>query len=102
MYYRNCKWHPAKNLDGIIYVSNFSKQMHLSFDKRLINVKTMVLYNCPGANVEESLDITHNAYESYYLFYGRLSEEKGVKTLLNAFEKFPQLLLKVVAKICST
>lgn len=96
MYYRNRKWHPAKEIDGILFVSNFSKQKHLEFDRRLDNVKTMVLYNCPGKKVKDSLCLTQNTFDSYYLFYGRLSEEKGVPTLLKAFEKFPQLKMKVV------
>jgi len=96
MYYRNRKWHPTKEIDGLIFVSNFSKRKHLELDKRLGYAKTMVLYNCPGETVKESLDLAHNTYESYYLFYGRLSEEKGVPTLLKAFEKFPELKLKIV------
>lgn len=96
MYYRNKKWHPAKEIDGLIFVSNFSKKKHLEFDKRLDNAKTIVLYNCPGEAVIESLDLAQDTFESYYLFYGRLSEEKGVPTLLKAFEKFPKLKLKVV------
>ncbi len=96
MYYRNWINHPAKALDGIIFVSNFSRNKHFSFDKRLENVRTMVLYNFPGSQVKESLDMDKDTYDSYYLFYGRLSKEKGVFTLLKAFEKFPQLMLKIV------
>lgn len=96
MYYRNFKWHPAKQIDGIIFVSNFSKNKHIEFDKQFAVARTLVLYNCPGENVNKSLDLAKDTYNSYYLFYGRLSEEKGVPTLLRAFEKFPQLRLKIV------
>lgn len=96
MYYRNSKWHPAKMIDGIIFVSNFSKQKHLAFDKCFADAQTMVLYNCPGEKVKDSLDLNRDTFDGYYLFYGRLSDEKGVPTLQKAFEHFPQLKLKVV------
>ena len=96
MYYRNHNFHPVDFIDGFIFVSNFSKNKHIEFDNRFKNVKTTVLYNCPGENVSESLDLHQDTFGSYYLFYGRLSEEKGIHTLLNAFEKFPQLSLKIV------
>lgn len=96
MYYRNSKWHPAKMIDGIIFVSNFSKQKHLAFDKCFADAQTMVLYNCPGEKVKDSLDLNRDTFDGYYLFYGRLSDEKGIPTLLKAFEHFPQLTLKVV------
>ena len=96
MYYRNHKWHPAKEIDGIIFVSNFSKQKHVEFDRRFTESYTMVLYNTPGEKVKESLDKSVNTFNSYYLFYGRLSVEKGISTLLKSIEKYPQLPLKIV------
>lgn len=96
MYYRNMKWHPSKMIDGIIFVSNFSKQKHIAFDKRFADARTMVLYNCPGEQVKDSFDSSLNTYDSYYMYYGRLSEEKGVPTLIRAFEHYPQLQLKVI------
>lgn len=96
MYYRNKKWHPAKIIDGFIFVSNFSRQKHVNFDKQLREVNSIVLYNCPGEQLSESFNKNIDTYNSYYLFYGRLSEEKGVQTLIHAFEKFPNLKLKIV------
>ncbi len=96
MYYRNKKWHPAKAIDGIIFVSNFSKNKHLEFDKRFEKSNTMVLYNCPGENVKESLDVSKDTFDSYYLFYGRLTEEKGIRTLLKVVGDFHHLVFKVV------
>ena len=96
MYHRNRRYHPASLIDGFVFVSNFSRQMHFSFDKKLENVNSVVLYNCPGEQVGDSLDLSLDTFNSYYLFYGRLSEEKGIHTLLKAFEHFPQLRLKIV------
>ena len=96
MYYRNLKWHPAKVIDGIIFVSNFSRQKHLEFDNRFGDAKSIVLYNCPNKILYESNNTSIDTYNSYYLYYGRLSAEKGVPTLIKAFERSPQINLKIV------
>lgn len=96
MYHRNRRYHPASLIDGFVFVSNFSRNKHIEFDKRFENANSTVLYNCPGEQVGDSLDLSQNAFDSYYLFYGRLSEEKGTHTLIKAFEQFPQLRLKIV------
>lgn len=93
MYYRNKKWHPADNLDGIIYVSNFSKQKHEEFDARFVNTKNIVLYNFTTVG-EKYSSLEKDA--GYYLYYGRLSHEKGIATLVEVFSRHPELKLKVV------
>ena len=96
MYNRNRRYHPTNLIDGFVFVSNFSRNKHIEFDKRFENANTTVLYNCPGEQVRDSLDMANNTYDSYYLFYGRLSTEKGIHTLIKAFEQFPQLKLRIV------
>lgn len=96
MYHRNRCYHPANYIDGFVFVSNFSRNKHFEFDKRLDKAKTTVLYNCPGEYVLDSLDLTQDTYGSYFLYYGRLSEEKGINTLIKAFVRYPQLRLKIV------
>jgi len=93
MYYRNKKWHPATVLDGIIYVSKFAKQKHEEIDPRFAACQNMVLYNF--STVGEQFEPA-NKDGDYYLYYGRLSGEKGVKTLIKTFSRFPGLRLKVV------
>ena len=95
MYYRNYKWHPIKAIDGIIFVSNFSQKKHEEFDARFRDIKSLVLYNCPDEKIEKTV-VESIPYDSYYLYYGRLSKEKGVHTLIKAFEKFPSLRIKIV------
>lgn len=93
MFYRNRKWHPAEKLDGIIYVSHFSKNKHVEMEPRFADTNNIVLYNCTSVGQEYSpveLD------GGYYLFYGRLSDEKGVPTLVEAFKNYPNLTLKIV------
>ena len=93
MYYRNCKWHPAKELDGIIFVSKFSKQKHEESDPLFKKTNNTVLYNFTTVG-NDYPPVEQDG--GYYLYYGRLSEEKGIDTLLKVFSKHPELTLKVV------
>lgn len=93
MMYRNHKWHPAKEIDGIIYVSYFAKKKHEEMDGRFANTLNTVLYNI--TTVGEAFPPVENK-GGYFLYYGRLSGEKGVPTLVNAFARHPELTLKVV------
>lgn len=90
-YYHNCKYNPVEVLQGIIYVSNFSQNKHLEYMPSLANVKSTVLYNFN--NIGEPRE---NNSGKYYLYYGRLAQEKGLFTLLEAFRKNPALQLKIV------
>lgn len=96
MYYRDVKFKPLDLIDGFIFVSNFSRNKHIEFEPRFNETKTLVLYNSPSSNLEESLNKNIDSYNSYVLFYGRLSAEKGILTLIKAFERCPQMQLKVV------
>ena len=93
MIYRNRKWHPAKELDGLIYVSNFAKQKHEEMDVKFAKTMNTVLYNITTVG-DTYPPVENNG--GYYLYYGRLSGEKGVPTLVDAFAKHPELTLKVV------
>lgn len=93
IYYRNWRWHPAKEIDGIIYVSNFAKQKHEEFDGRFSKTKNIVLYNFTTVG-EKYQPLEKDG--GYYLYYGRLSHEKGIATLVETFSKHPELELKVV------
>lgn len=93
MFYRNRKWHPAKELDGIIYVSNFAKRKHEELDSNFVGTKNTVLYNFTIVG-EKYPPLAKDG--GYYLYYGRLSHEKGIATLVETFSKHPELNLKVV------
>ena len=90
-YYHNSKYNPVDVLQGIIYVSNFSKNKHLEYMPSLAKIKSTVLYNF--YNIKEPREDYHG---KYYLYYGRLAQEKGLFTLLQAFRKNPTLKLKIV------
>ena len=90
MYYRQ-KWHnPINNIDGFVFVSRFCKEKHVEFDHRFSRVPNMVLYNCSMIFEPQS------KRDNYYLFYGRLSYEKGVTTFLQAASLLPEVRFKIV------
>ena len=90
-YYHNCKYNPVDVLQGIIYVSKFSQKKHLEYMPSLAKVNSTVLYNFNNID-EPREDYSGN----YYLYYGRLAQEKGLFTLMEAFRKNPALELKIV------
>jgi len=81
MYYRNTYFNPAKYIDGFIYVSNFAKNKHIKFFPELKTKKNITLYNF-ASDVEKT-----ETKKDYFLFFGRLSHEKGLNTLVSAFSK---------------
>ena len=98
-YYRNHRFHPARNLDGIIYVSDFARDIHRRFMPELAEVPSERLYNFSNSiastpNAKDNRNKTD--YKDYYLYYGRLSYEKGLLTLLKAFADMPDLKLKIM------
>ena len=91
-YFRNTFFFPATYIDGLIYVSNFAKNIHEKYMPTLKNKKSVVLYNFTD-NIES---VCTSKSDKYFLFFGRLSYEKGLKTLLSAFLKIPNSKLKIV------
>lgn len=91
MYYRNTFFNPTKNIDGLIYVSNFAKGIHEKYNSHFKDVPSIVLYNCaPKQRIEEK------GRGDYFLYFGRLSHEKGVEMAIDAFRELPRAKLKVV------
>ena len=96
MYYRNGFHHPTTLFDSLIYVSQFGKDIHEQMDTSFKKIKSHVLYNFVFRDKDSYRITAESAYNSYYLYFGRLSFEKGVLTLLKAFEAYPQLKLIVL------
>lgn len=93
MYFRNAFFPPVDNLDGIIYVSNFSRQKHLEFNPQFSRVPALVLHNFVA---ESNTAFLSQDTRKYFLYCGRLSHEKGLYTLIAAFQQLPDLPLKIV------
>ncbi len=93
MYFRNVYFSPVKNLDGVIYVSNFAKQKHLQYNPGFSKVPDIVLYNFVEQSNRHYLAQNER---KYFLYFGRLSHEKGLHNLIEAFRRMPDLPLKIV------
>lgn len=93
MYFRNILVRPEQYIDGIIYVSDFAKKIHEKYMPQLINKENIVLYNLSDS-ISDSINVPITP--KYYLYFGRLSYEKGIETLIYAFVKRPNCMLKIV------
>lgn len=92
-YFRNAFFSPAKYIDGFIYVSNFARNIQEKYMPAVKAKPNITLYNFSTSIVDKPKTMPT---EKYFLFFGRLSYEKGVKTLLEAFRGLPQCRLKIV------
>lgn len=92
-YFRNAFFNPAKYIDGFIYVSNFARNIQEKYMPALKEKPNITLYNFSTSIVSEPKAMPT---DRYFLFFGRLSYEKGVMTLLKAYRDLPQCRLKVV------
>lgn len=93
MYFRNAFFNPAKYIDGFFYVSNFAREIQEKYMPALKGKPNITLYNFSTSIVEIPKTMPE---VKYFLFFGRLSYEKGVKTLLKAFQTLPECRLKIV------
>lgn len=76
-----------KLIDKFIFVSNFSKNKFIETYPE-ISLKAVQLYNF---SEKEKNNLIKKG--EYFLFIGRLSYEKGIKTLLDAFEDVKEIKL---------
>jgi glycosyltransferase involved in cell wall biosynthesis len=81
-----------RKVDLFIALNQFSRQKYI--EAGFPGDKITVLPHFLPPRLED-LD---NRQENYAVFIGRLSEEKGIHTLLTAFEKMPHLRLKILGK----
>jgi glycosyltransferase involved in cell wall biosynthesis len=83
----------ARRVDMIIAPSSFLREKFIEFgydSRRIVHLPNFV-------NLED-FEPSYND-EGYILFYGRISVEKGLKTLLRAMEKIPAgIMLKVAGR----
>lgn len=92
MYTRQLFFNPIKSINGFIFVSHFSEHKHISHLQEFEGTKHIILYNYTKPIIKPDF----GDKSDYYLFFGRLSFEKGVPTLLKVFARHPELKLKVV------
>ena len=91
MYLRRWFFNPRRLIGGFHFVSRFAYDRHLAHDSGFAGTRHCIIYNClPEGSAPEV------GRGDYFLFCGRLSREKGVHTLIEAFSRDSGLCLKVV------
>ena len=93
MYERNIFFNPTKKIDGFIFVSEFSRAKHIEYAPAFADVASTVIYNTAEHPADEF--VNHHK-RSYFLYFGRLSSEKGIETLIDVFKELPDTRLAIV------
>lgn len=92
MYFRNKYFNPNNYIDGVLYVSDFARKKHEQYMPTFKNKPNIVLHNFSTSIADSGRYVS----DKYFLFLGRLSEEKGIITLMNAMKENPKSRLKIV------
>lgn len=79
------------NIDAFIYPSQFIMDKHIQY-KKVLKGKSHVIHNF----IDLKKFSPTQKHEDYYLYFGRLSREKGISTLVKTWKKFPNMKLKIV------
>jgi glycosyltransferase involved in cell wall biosynthesis len=90
-YYRDRKFPLEKMFSKMIFVSRFSRDIHTKYKHELKKISTH-LYNFDPNVLRKN---PHQQKGEYFLYAGRLSKEKGLPTLLDAFADLSDVTLKV-------
>lgn len=83
-----------KNVDIFISPSLFLKDKltEMGFNKKIIHLPNFI-----DANKFENINGREERLENSVVYFGRLSQEKGISTLINAARKIvPEVLLKII------
>lgn len=91
-YFRNKFFYPLDYINGFIFVSNFAKNIHVKYMPDIKKKEHITLYNFSTKITSIPKSIPS---EIFFLFFGRLSFEKGIETLMSAFAKLPDIKLKI-------
>lgn len=76
---KNQVW--QNKIDKVIFLSEFSKQI---FDKSHLKFRSSQIVIKPNFVLDKGKNFIK---KDFYLFVGRISEEKGINTIIEAFEK---------------
>jgi glycosyltransferase involved in cell wall biosynthesis len=93
-YFRDALYPIEKFIDQFIFVSEFSKNIHLKFKPELGNKSTRLFNFDPNIENKKPTSVKGD----YFLYAGRLAREKGIATLLQAFVELPGYKLKIAGR----
>lgn len=94
LYFRKCFFPQTKFIDHLHFVSNFCRDKHFQLNPNLNAIPSSVIYNV--TSTFNGGTFRRDYTEKYLLYFGRLSYEKGVKTLIEAVSKIPVVRLLIV------
>lgn len=80
-----------KHISAFMANSMFVKQTHVRYGLEASKIHVMYNYIL-NTNIEKIVD----CYNSYYLYFGRISKEKGIFTVLSAFAEMNEVRLKIM------
>lgn len=92
MYFRRLFYPVEKYVDAFICVSSFMQNKHKEFNTKL-GKKTFLIPNSAQLRPYQ-----YTSKGDYILYYGRLSREKGLLTLLEAARLLPQIEFRIAGK----
>jgi len=90
-YYTNKNYNWISLVDQFIMVSDFSRNKHIQYYPEIEEKSTRV-YNAIKAGMVKP----QQSHQNYFVYVGRLSNEKGVLTMLKAFKNFQNQKLKII------
>lgn len=79
---------------GFISISDFVRQTHIDYGIPAEKLHTIYHFIDSSLGLENQYNVPEDG--QYAVYMGRLSEEKGLFTLLRAFEQTPQIPLKIM------
>lgn len=87
--FRSVFYKPINYIDKFVFVSEFAKQKHIQANPLYAN-KAAQLYN-----FTPHIATKKGTRGNYLLYFGRISNEKGILTLINAMKSLPNIPLKI-------
>ncbi len=91
-YFRRYFIAPMEYVDKFIFVGQYARNKHINVDPGFKD-KSVVLNNFTTIKGESTSD-----KENYLLYFGRISEEKGIPVLMEAMKHLPHVKLKIIGK----
>ncbi|MBQ7640108.1 MAG: glycosyltransferase [Bacteroidales bacterium] len=93
---RQKHYHPLQNIEGFLFVSQFARDKHIEKNPGFAQAYSTVIYNTVPDLLAQLGQSALPPRGDYLLYYGRLSHEKGIETLLDAVLARPEVPLKIV------
>ena len=90
MYFRKIFYPVNHYIDAFIFVSQASFQLYAKLNPEFKKYNHQVIYN------PIEIKAAYNPHRgNYILYFGRLSEEKGIKTLIQTAKRLPDIQIKI-------